>query len=574
MEPRAAVASHDRASGRTTLHAGSGNVVRQRRELAGCLGVPEDQVRVVAADVGGNFGTRNAFYPEFALIAWASRRLARPVKWTCERHEALLSDYQGRDLAVEAELALDQRGNFLALRSTNTNNLGAHTVIFAPLVKGVELMTSVYRVEAAHVRARSACSNVPPTNSYRSSGRPEAMFVIERLIDLAARDHGFDRMALRRRNLIPARAMPYTNPLGLAYDSGDYVKAMDEALALADWPSFASRRKEARRRGRCRGFGIANYIEIASGAPRERTEITVLPEGQVDVVIGTLASGQGHETSFAQLVTEWLGVPVERVRLITGDTDRVQVGGGSHAGRSMRLASIVIGNATDEIVAKGSQIAAHLLGAASEDVQFAEGRFSAKGRSVTLFEVAAAAQRGDGVPGNLRGPLTAVCDETVKVGAFPYGSHACEVEVDPETGAVEIVSYAAVDDVGRAVNPLILHGQTHGGATQGIGQALFERCHYEPDTGELLTASFMDYAMPRATDVPFFRAAISEHPSPTNKLGIRAGGEGGTTPALAVVINAIVDALKDFGVRHIEMPATPERVWRAIQDTRKERTTS
>jgi carbon-monoxide dehydrogenase large subunit len=573
MEPRAAVASYDRASGRTTLHAGSGNVVRQRRELAGCLGVPEDQVRVVAADVGGNFGTRNAFYPEFALIAWASRRLARPVKWTCERHEALLSDYQGRDLAVDAELALDQRGNFLALRSTNTNNLGAHTVIFAPLVKGVELMTSVYRIEAAHVRARSACSNVPPTNSYRSSGRPEAMFVVERLIDLAAHDHGFDRMALRRRNLIPARAMPYTNPLGLAYDSGDYAKAMDEALALADWASFPSRRKEARRRDRCRGFGIANYIEIASGAPRERTEITVLPEGQVEVVIGTLASGQGHETSFAQLVTEWLGVPIERVRLVTGDTDRAQVGGGSHAGRSMRLASIVIGNATDEIIAKGSQIAAHLLGATSEDVQFADGRFSANGHSVTLFEVAAAAQSADGVPGNLRGPLSAVCDETVKVGAFPYGSHACEVEVDPETGAVEIVTYAAVDDVGRAVNPLILHGQTHGGATQGIGQALFERCHYDADTGELLTASFMDYAMPRATDVPFFRGAISEHPSPTNKLGIRAGGEGGTTPALAVVINAIVDALKDFGVRHIEMPATPERVWRAIQEC-KERTTS
>src|SRR5262245_30697250 len=390
MEPRTAVASYDVATGRTTLYAGSGNVVRQRRELASSLGVSEDEVRVIAGDIGGNFGTRNAFYPEFALIAWASRRLGRPVKWTCERHEALLSDYQGRDLAVEAELALDKRGNFLALRSTNTSNVGAHTVIFAPLVKGLELMTSVYRIDAAHVRARSACSNVPPTNSYRSSGRPEAMFVVERLIDLAAHDHGFDRMALRRRNLVPARAMPYTNALGLAYDSGDYVKAMDCALALAEWPSFRGRRKQARRRGRCRGFGIANYIEIASGAPRERTEITVLPEGAVEVVIGTLASGQGHETSFAQLVTEWLGVPVEQVRLVTGDTERVQVGGGSHAGRSMRLASIVIGQATDEIIAKGSQIAAHLLGAASEDVRFTNGQFSAKGRSVTLFEVAAA----------------------------------------------------------------------------------------------------------------------------------------------------------------------------------------
>jgi carbon-monoxide dehydrogenase large subunit len=572
MEPRAAVAAHDRATGCITLYAGSGNVVRQRRELAGCLGVPEDKVRVIASDIGGNFGTRNAFYPEFALIAWASRRLGRPVKWTCERHEAMLSDYQGRDLVVEAELALDARGNFLALRSANTSNLGAHTVIFAPLVKGVELMTSVYRIPAAHVWARSALSNVPPTNSYRSSGRPEAMFVVERLIDLAACTHGFDRIALRRRNLIPERAMPYTNALGLAYDSGAYRRAMDAALALAEWTSFPQRRRAARRRGRRRGFGVANYIEIASGAPRERAEITIIPEGLVEVVIGTLASGQGHETSFAQLVTVWLGVPIERVRLVTGDTDRVQVGGGSHAGRSMRLASIVIGKATDDVIAKGSQIAAHLLKCDNEDVRFADGRFSGNSRSVGLFEVAAAAQNGSAVPDNLRGPLTGEGDETVKAGAFPYGCHACEVEVDPETGATELVSYVAVDDVGRAINPLILHGQTHGGATQGIGQALMERCCYDPDSGDLLTGSFMDYAMPRATDVPSFVSEISECPSPTNRLGIRAGGEGGTTPALAVVINAIVDALAEFGVQHIEMPATPERVWRAIRDARKQDT--
>jgi len=568
MEPRAAVASHDPATGCSTLYAGSGNVVRQRRELAGCLGVPEDNVRVIASDIGGNFGTRNAFYPEFALIAWAARRIGRPVKWTCERHEAMLSDYQGRDLTVEAELALDARGTFLALRSSNTSNLGAHTVIFAPLVKGVELMTSVYRIPAAHVRARSAVSNVPPTNSYRSSGRPEAMFVVERLIDLAARQHGFDRIALRRRNLIPERAMPYTNALGLAYDSGTYQKAMDAALDLAQWSTFPQRRREARRHGRRRGFGIANYIEIASGAPRERAEITIIPEGRVEVVIGTLASGQGHETSFAQLVTEWLGVPIDSVRLITGDTDRVQVGGGSHAGRSMRLAAIVIDRAISDIIAKGSQIAAHLIKTGAEDVRFAAGRFSGNGRSIGLFEVAAAAQNGNAVPDNLRGPLTGEGDETVKAGAFPYGCHACEVEVDPETGATQIVSYVAVDDVGRAINPLILHGQTHGGATQGIGQALMECCHYDPDSGEALTGSFMDYAMPRATDVPSFISEITEHPSPSNRLGIRAGGEGGTTPALAVVINAIVDALADIGVQHIEMPATPERVWRAIQDAR------
>jgi aerobic carbon-monoxide dehydrogenase large subunit len=427
-------------------------------------------------------------------------------------------------------------------------------------------MTSVYRIPSAHVLARSAVTNTPPINSYRSSGRPEAMFVIERLIDLAARDYGFDRVALRRRNLIAPREMPFTNPLGLTYDNGDYEKAMDAALARGEWKSFPERRRAARRRGLRRGIGIANYIEIASGYLRERAEITVLPGGLIEVVIGTLASGQGHETSFAQLVTEWLGVALEQVRLITGDTDRVEVGGGSHAGRSMRMAAIVIAQATDDIIAKGSQIAGHLLKAGNQEVAFAGGRFSVDGgeRSVSLFEVAAAAQAGDAVPDNLRGALAAECDETIREGAFPYGCHVCEVEVDPETGAVEIVRYAAVDDVGRAVNPLIVHGQTHGAIVQGVGQALLEACVFD-DTGQPLAGSFMDYAMPRADFVPAFQTQISEVPSPTNRLGIRAGGEGGTTPALAVVINAIVDALAEYGVRHIEMPATPERVWRAIQ---------
>jgi carbon-monoxide dehydrogenase large subunit len=567
MEPRSALATHELASGVTTLHAGSGNVVRQRRELAGVLGVGEDKVRVIAHDIGGNFGTRNAFYPEFALVAWAARRLGRPVKWTCERSESMLSDYQGRDLAVEAELALDARGNMLALHARNTGNLGAQTVIFTPLIKGAELMTSVYRLPVAHVHARSAVSNTAPTNSYRSSGRPEAMFVIERLIDLAAREHGFDRVTLRRRNMVAPREMPYRNALGLTYDNGDYAAAMDRALALADHAGFAQRRRAARRHGKRRGLGIANYIEIASGYLRERAEITVEPQGRVEVVIGTLASGQGHETSFAQLVTDWLGVGFDAVRLVTGDTDRVEVGGGSHAGRSMRMAAIVIAKATDEIIAKASQIAAHLLDAGDREIEFAGGRFrlEGSGRSVTLFEVAAAAASGR-VPDNLRGPLKAVADETVREGAFPYGCHVCEVEVDPDTGAVEIARYAAVDDVGRAINPLIVHGQTHGAIVQGVGQAMLEACVYDRETGQNLSGSFMDYAMPRADVVPAFDTEISEVASPTNRLGIRAGGEGGTTPALGVVINAIVDALAEYGVRHIEMPATPERVWRAIRE--------
>jgi len=567
MEPRAAVAAYDPATGRYHLHAGSGGIVRQKQELAAILGVPPEAVRVTANEIGGNFGTRNAFFPEFALVAWAAKRIGRPVKWTCERHEAFLSDYQARDLFVAAELALDADGRFRALRAANLSNIGAHTVSYVPLTKGVGLMTSVYDVPVACVHARGVMTNTPPTNPYRSAGRPEAMFVIERLIDMAARRHGFDKVELRRRNLIPAAAMPYANPLGLTYDSGAYEQTMDRALALADWQGFSERRADAARRGRLRGIGLANYVEATSGAPRERAEVDVRPDGHVDVVIGTLSSGQGHETSFAQLVAEWLGVPVEGVSIISHDTDLVPVGGGSHSARSMRLASIVIGGATDAIIAKGKRIAAHGLEAAVSDIVFAEGQFTVVGtdRRMGLVEVAAAARAGTGLPADLRGPLRAECDETVRLGAFPFGCHVCEVEIDPQTGALEVVNYVAVDDVGRAVNPLILHGQTHGGIAQGLGQALIEQCVYEPASGQLLSGSFMDYALPRADALPSFVTAISEVPSPTNRLGVRGGGEGGTTPALAVAVNALVDALAEYGVEHLEMPVTSERIWRAIQ---------
>ena len=566
LEPRAAVASHDRASGRTTLYAGSGGVVRQKHELAGVLDVPVDRIRVVSGDVGGNFGTRNAFYPEFALVAWASRRIGRPVKWTCERHEAFLSDYQGRDLFVEAELALDADGRFLALHGSNISNVGAHTVSFVPLTKGVSVMSSVYHIPAARVRARAVMSNTPPTNPYRSAGRAEVMFVMERLIDLAASTHGFDRIELRRRNLIRADAMPYTNPLGLTYDSGHYERAMTSALALACWDDFPQRRRAAARSGKRRGVGIANYIEFTTGAPREWTKVTVLPEGRVDVAIGTLSSGQGHRTSFAQLITDWLGVSFDCVNLIQGDTDIVPVGGGSHSGRSMLLAGIVIGKASDAVIARGKRIGAHVLEAAEHDIEFSGGNFTVKGtdRAIGIFEVAREALRRDDLPDELAGPLAAESDETVTVGGCPYGSHVCEVEVDLELGTVEIVGYAAVDDVGRAVNPRILHGQTHGAIAQGIGQALNEGCVYDRNSAQLLSGSFMDYAIPRARDLLSFATEISEVPSANNPLGVRAGGEGGTTPALAVVVNAIVDALKDFGVKHLDMPVTPERIWRAI----------
>jgi len=566
MEPRSAMAVFDAQSGIYTLRAGGGNVVRQRHELATILGVPDENVRVIAKDIGGNFGTRNAFYVEFALIAWASRRIGRPVKWTCDRSEAFLSDYGGRDLEVDAELALSAEGDFLAMRSTNISNVGAHSVSYGPLTKGVELATSVYRIPLAHIHGQAVFTNTPPTNSYRSSGRPEAMFVMERLIDLAAREHGFDRVELRHRNLIPVASLPYRNAVGLTYDSGCYDEVMKIALERGKWSTFEKRRAEAARRGQLRGIGVANYIEIATGIPRERAEVTILPDEVVEVVIGTLSSGQGHETSFAQLITTAFGVRFKEVRLVQGDTMRVTAGGGSHAGRSMRLAGVVIGKAAAAVLDRARLIAAHVLDADAASLHFEDGRFSppAANTSVSLYELAAAAEHDKTLPKELQGPLTATCDEVSKAAGFPFGSHVCEVEIDPETGVLEVVNYVAVDDVGRAVNPLILHGQAHGAITQGLGQALSEICSYDASSGQLLSGSFMDYAMPRADRMPRYDTVISETPAASNPLGIRAGGEGGTTPALGVLVNAVVDALRDHGVKHLEMPVTSERIWKAI----------
>ena len=560
MEPRAALCDHDPDSGKYTIHCGGDNSVRLKRDLASVLGVEESQVRVIAGDVGGNYGTRNWSYPEYGLVAWASRRLGRPVGWTATRNEAFLSDYQGRDLHAEAALALDKHGRFLALRASLISNVGGRTIVYVPLNKTAELLTGVYDIPAASVRARAVLSHTAPTVPYRSAGRPEAMFILERLIDIAARRLGLDRVALRRRNMIAEDATPYHTALGLTYDSGHFERAMDRALELGDWDGFSARRIEARGRNRLRGIGLANYIEITGGYPVERAEITVRPEGWVEVVIGTTSSGQGHETSFAQCVAEWLGVDFDAVRLIAGDTDIVKEGGGSHSARSMRMAGIVMGKASDRIIERGREIAGRMLEAAPADISFADGRFTIAGtdRSAGIFEVAAMAEIGSD------GPLSGVSQEVIEVPGYPYGAQVCEVEVDPETGTVEIMRHAAVDDVGRAINPLILHGQTHGGAAQGVGQALMEHIRHDSESGQLLTGSLMDYAMPRADHFPSFDVDIMELPSPSNPLGVRGGGEGGATPALAVVVNAIVDALSEFGVDHIEMPATSEKIWHAI----------
>ena len=555
MEPRAALGSFDAASGRYTIHCSSGGVQRHRNDIAGALGVAPEAVRVVTGDLGGNYGTRNNLYPEYALVAWASRRLGRPVKWTCERSEAFLTDEHARSLGSRIELALDAEGNFLALRGVNTTNAGALAVSFIQLAKGIGTSTSLYRIPVAAIRGRAVITNTSPTTSYRAAGRPEVMYIIERLIDIAARRHGFDRIALRERNLPARESMPYRNAFGLVYDSGDYPGVQRRALALADWAGFEARRVGARARGRLRGIGLGNYIELNTGVPQERAEIHVLPEGKVDVVIGTLSAGQGHETSFAQLLIEWLHVDLSQVRILTGDSDVSRSGGGSHSGRSMRMAAVVMAGAADRVVAQGIERAAERLEAATADIEFVHGRFKVKGtdRSLGLFEL---------------GPLSGSHDETTPLPSYPYGCTVCEVEIDTETGEVEVVRHTNVDDCGRAVNPLILHGQTHGGIAAGIGQALWEDCHYDRSSGQLLSGSFMDYTLPRASMLPFFTTDISEVPSTTHPLGMRGGGEGGTTPALAAVANAIVDALAEFGVEHIELPATPERVWRAIQGTR------
>jgi aerobic carbon-monoxide dehydrogenase large subunit len=567
MEPRTGLAEYDPETGRYTLYIGGGSVGRTRRDVAEMLAVDATQLRVVAYDVGGNYGTRNNTYPESMLVCWAAKRLGRPVKYLCERGEALLTDFQGRDLTVTAELALDAEGNFLGFRTSNLSNLGAYAASFVPLTKGTELSTSIYKTPIARARARAVFSNTPSTAPYRSAGRPEVMFVMERLIDLAAKEAGIDRVELRRRNLIPEPALPYPNPLGMTYDSGAYEQILDRTLALADWDGFARRRAEASRRGYHRGIGIGTYVESQSGAPNEEAIVTVRPEGAIEVEIGTLSTGQGHETSYAQLLADWLGVENDRIRLTTGDTDRHKFAAGSHSGRSIRLASITMHAASQRIIERALQIASHVLEAAAEDIGFADGRFAVKGtdRAIDLFAIAAAAERDLTLPNELRGPLTGTGDVVSKVSSFPHGWHVAEVEVDPETGTVELARYTAIDDVGRAVNPMIIHGQTHGGIAQGMGQALMEHCVYDPESGQALAGSFMDYAMPRAADLPFFATGLSEVPSTTHPLGFRGGGEGGITPALGVIVNAIVDALAEFGVSHIEMPATSEKIWRAMR---------
>jgi carbon-monoxide dehydrogenase large subunit len=569
MELRAALGDYDQTTGRYTLYCGGGGAVKQKAEMAGILGVPPDKVRVLSYDIGGNFGSRNRPYVEYGLVVWAAGKLKRPVKYTATRSEAFLTDYQGRDLLVDIAVAFDDKGKILAMRSDNVSNVGSHCVSLSPLSKGSGLITGSYDIPAASLRSRAVFTNTMPTNAYRSSGRPEVTFAIERLMDMAADQLGIDRIRLRRKNLVSQKKMPYRNAVGMLYDSGTYEANMDLAMSIADWDGFRQRRKDAKKRGKLLGLGMANYVESSIGAPKERTEITVKPDGTVDVVIGTQPSGQGHETSFAQVVADLIAVPVCAINIIIGDTDVVSVGGGSHSGRSMRHAGTVIVKAVPELIEKGKKIAALALGTSADKVEFNDGRFSsqASNRTFDFLELAKEAERL-ALPADLKGGLAVACDNEMHEPVFPNGCAICEIEIDPDTGLPTITRYACVDDVGRCINPLIVHGQTHGGIAQGVGQAMWEQCYVDPSTGQPLTGSFMDYGMPHAHMLPSFKAEIVEVLSPTNPLGIKAGGEGGTTPALAVIVSAIVDALKDYGIRDITMPATPYAIWQAIQNAK------
>ena len=570
MEPRAALAAWDAATGRYTIHASLQSVHQLAANLARILGVARDRVRCITGDVGGGFGSKIQPYPEYVALAWAARRLGRPVKWASSRSEGFVTDAQSRDHRLTGELALDEDGRITGLRVHSIQNLGAYVATGMPMsiILNMERMVSgVYAIPAIHLRLEGAVTNTVPINVYRGVGRLECVYTVERLIERAARETGRDPAAFRRANMV--RAFPYRTATGAVYDSGDYVARLDEAIEQADAEGFAARRAESAKRGKLRGLGLGPYVEGTGGVPQEFAEVRVLPAGIVEVPMGSQSQGQGHETVFAQVVAERLGVPFETVSIVQGDTDRVARGVGTFASRSMVRGGSAAVEASDAVVAAGKPMAAHLLEAATADIEYRDGAFRVVGtdRSIGLFEVARAATGGK-LPAALGTTLGAATWHENPAFAFANGCEVCELEVDPETGAVTIVAWTMVDDSGRSVNPMIVHGQQHGSVAQGIGQALIERCVFDSTTGQLLSGSLLDYAIPRADDLPSITVVSRDVPSPTNPLGVKGAGEGGTVGAPGAVINAILDALAPLGVTHIDMPATPERVWRAIQDAR------
>jgi carbon-monoxide dehydrogenase large subunit len=580
MEPRACNAAYSRSDDAYTLYVTSQNPHVERLLMtAFVLGLPEHKVRVIAPDVGGGFGSKIYLYAEETVCVWASKMIGRPIKWTCERTEASLSDAHGRDHHTLAELALDQEGKFLAMRVHTIANMGAYLSTFAsciPTILYATLLAGQYTTPVIYCEVTAAFTNTAPVDAYRGAGRPEATYVVERLVETAAREMQIDPADLRRRNFI--RTFPYATPVALTYDTGNYDATLDGALQMADYAGFPARKAEAARRGMLRGIGFASYIEACGLAPSnvagslgaraglfEAGEVRVHPTGKVTVFTGSHSHGQGHETTFAQVVAARLGIAVEDVDVVHGDTGRVPFGMGTYGSRSLAVGGTAIMKAVDKIVAKGKKIAAHLLEAADSDIEFKDGKFSVAGtdRSVPFASVALTAYVPHNYPLDKLEPgldETAFYDPTNFT--YPAGTHIAEVEIDPETGKTKIVSFVACDDFGNIINPMIVEGQVHGGLAQGIGQALLEGCVYDPESGQLLTATYMDYCMPRADDLPSFKVDTRVTPCTHNPLGVKGCGEAGAIGAPAALMNAICDAV---GVKDIAMPATPERVWRAIK---------
>ncbi len=571
LEPRGALGIYDPGEDRYTLYADVQYPHRVRNALASNIfQIPEHRIRVIAGDVGGAFGTKGWQYPEHRLVLWAARKLGRPVKWACERREAIPADEHARDNVTEAELALDDAGRFQALRVRTLANVGAYVSSDRNLLAtftNVATLVGVYTFPAAHVHVTCVLTNTNSTAPYRGAGRPEATYVIERLIDDAAAELGLDRVELRRKNLIASSAMPYRTPLGVTYDCGEFEKSMDAAVKLADVAGFAARREASRRRGRLRGIAVVNAIERAAGPQPEFAEIRFAPSGSATVFLGTKNQGQGHETTFKQILHERLGLDPADVRYIDGDTDRVGFGMGTMGSRSTVIGGTALWMAADKVIAKGRKIAARLLEAADADIVFADGRFGVRGtdRGVALKEVARAAFQPAQLPPGLEPGLYETGTFSPTQDTWPNGCHVCEVEIDPDTGAVALVAYVIVDDVGTVINPLTLKGQIHGGVAQGVGQALMEQVVYDAESGQLLTASFMDYAMPRADTLPDLHIESNPVPTKLNPLGAKGAGEAGTVGALPAVMNAVLDALAPHGVRQLDMPATSERVWHALR---------
>jgi carbon-monoxide dehydrogenase large subunit len=574
MEPRGALGVYDAGEDRYTLYADVQYPHRVRNALASNIfQVPEHQIRVIVGDIGGAFGTKGWQYPEHRLTLWAARRLRRPVKWACERREAIPADEHARDNVSDAELALDADGGFLALRVRTLANVGAYVSSDRNLLatfSNVPTLVGVYAFPAAHAQVLSVLTNTNSTAPYRGAGRPESTFVIERLIDDAARELGVDRVELRRKNLIDPAAMPYKTALGVTYDCGEFRKNMDEALDIADIAGFPARREASRQRGRLRGWAVVNPIEQAAGPQPEFAEIRFSPSGSATVFMGTKNQGQGHETTFKQILHERLGIDPAEVRYIDGDTDRVAFGMGTMGSRSTVIGGSALWTAADKVIAKGRKIAARLLEAAEADIVFADGRFTVTGtdKAVAIKEVARAAFQPAQLPPGLEPGFYETGTFAPKQATWPNGCHVCEAEVDPDTGAVTLDRYVIVDDVGTVINPVTLKGQIHGGVAQGVGQALMEQVVYEPGSGQLLTASFMEYAMPRADTFPDMVIHSSPVPTKLNPLGAKGAGEAGTVGALPVVINAVINALEPLGVRELDMPASSDRVWQAIQSAR------